>query len=268
MNLPEKLYKFESFSELSLRNLKRQAIYFGSPRGFNDPYDCAITAQINNLNPEQVEQYKNNLLVDGKTPIEVKSYLTTNTEHEIGEFVKKIVAATIPGLKEDFISQCGISCFSEINNDLLMWSHYGGRYKGFCLEFDSKKPPFNRARKVTYTYSMPEVDPMGFLLEGQGPTDFIDLFCIKSKSWEYEKEWRVFHKQAGTLFTYPTEALTGVFFGPDIEPECLEIIALILRGQNEKVKLFQGKRSQESFKVEFIEVDYTTNLDAKKMGLR
>lgn len=266
MGLPNKLYKFESFSELSLRNLKRQAIYFGSPRGFNDPYDCAITAQIKNLTPEQVEQYKNHLLADDKTTIEERNNLIKHTAPEIGELVSKLVSEDVSEIKEKVLSTFGISCFSEINNDLLMWSHYGGRYKGFCLEFDSNQPFFNKAKKVTYSDSMPKIDPMKVLSEGI--YYFEELFCVKSKSWEYEKEWRIFHKQAGTLFTYPTEALTGVFFGPDIEPECLEIIALILRGQNEKVKLFQGQRSQDAFKVEFVEVNYTPYLVAKKMGLR
>lgn len=266
MKLPVKLYKYESFNELSLRNLKRQSVYFGSPRGFNDPYDCAITAQIKNPTPEQVEQYKNLLLGDDKTSTEIKYYLAANTEQEIGDFIRKLVSTDVSETKEVVLSSFGISCFSEKNNDLLMWSHYGGRYKGFCLEFDTKQPLFDKAKKVTYSDSMPEIDPMEVLSEG---THYFEkLFCLKSKSWEYEKEWRVFHKKAGTLFKYPPEALTGVFFGPDIEPECLEIIALILRGQNDQVKLFKGNRSQDSFKVEFIEVNYTPYLDAKKMGLR
>ncbi len=49
MEIPKKLYKYEAFSEMSLRNLKKQIIYFSSPLGFNDPYDYAITAEIQDL---------------------------------------------------------------------------------------------------------------------------------------------------------------------------------------------------------------------------
>lgn len=35
---PARLYKFEPFTARSLQNLKSQAMYFGSPRNFNDPY--------------------------------------------------------------------------------------------------------------------------------------------------------------------------------------------------------------------------------------
>ncbi len=46
---PKKLYKYEAFTEQSLKNLKAQAIYFGSPKNFNDPYDCALTPVITPL---------------------------------------------------------------------------------------------------------------------------------------------------------------------------------------------------------------------------
>ena len=46
------------------------------------------------------------------------------------------------------MTACGITCLSEVKDDLLMWSHYGGKYKGFCLEFDSKYAPFTKTLKV------------------------------------------------------------------------------------------------------------------------
>lgn len=268
MSLPPKLYKYESFNELSLRNLKKQAVYFGSPKGFNDPYDCAIAAFIKEPSSEQIQTFKNHLLNMVNAPDNLKTDLIPDSKEEFGARVKKVFGTGFLELKNQFAASIGITCFSEINDDLLMWSHYGGRYKGFCLEFDSSKEPFFKAQKVIYSDSLPEIDPIPFLLD---PIDnqnrFINLFCTKSKSWEYEKEWRAIHNEAGTLFHYPAEALTGVYFGPDIELECLEIIALILKGQNENVKFFKGSRSRTSFKVEFEEANYTPHLEAKKLGL-
>jgi hypothetical protein len=70
-----------------------------------------------------------------------------------------------------------------------------------------------------------------------------------------------------TQYIYPTESLTGVYFGPDIERRSLEIACLILRGQNESVKFWQGTRSTSEFKVLFKEFGYTTHAEAKRMGL-
>lgn len=266
MTLPKKLYKFEPFNELSLRNLKRQNVYFGSPKNFNDPYDCAITAQVKELTPEQIETYINNRL-NKALPIGERNNQQKHLKRKV-EVILKNLPSIIDEHRDKYVSKIGITCFSECNDNLLMWAHYGGRYKGFCLEFDLNQPLFEKAKKITYQNDMPQIDPIKLLENDEQVFRqlFEDLFCIKSKLWEYEKEWRVLHEEVRP-FHYPPEALTGVFFGPDIEPECLEIIALILRGQNENVKLFKGKRSHKEFKVEYEEVQYIPHLEAKKLGL-
>ena len=35
-----------------------------------------------------------------------------------------------------------ISCFSKSWNSTLMWSHYGDKHKGICVEFDRLKNDF------------------------------------------------------------------------------------------------------------------------------
>ncbi|MDO8813588.1 MAG: hypothetical protein Q7J38_16395 [Gallionella sp.] len=75
------------------------------------------------------------------------------------------------------------------------------------------------------------------------------------------------HEKAGTEFCYPAEALTGIYFGPDIDQQSIEIICLILAGQNENVRLWRGSRSTTEFQVLFEEFSYTSNLDAKRKGL-
>jgi hypothetical protein len=47
----------------------------------------------------------------------------------------------------------------------------------------------------------------------------------------------------------------------------LEIVCLILRGQNETVKFYKGTRSTTEFKVLFKEFSYTSHIEAKKKGL-
>ncbi len=49
MSLVPRLYKYDALTAQSLRNIKGQVLYFGSPRGFNDPYDCALTPHFRTL---------------------------------------------------------------------------------------------------------------------------------------------------------------------------------------------------------------------------
>jgi len=150
----------------------------------------------------------------------------------------------------------GICCFSETNDNLLMWSHYASSGKGFCLEFDSSREPFDKIQPVKYVDKPPElnfkklftVDKL-YLLDA--------LFCMKSIHWSYEKEWRIFHQDANKAANYPTSSLTGVYFGPEVDDCFAEIICLILQGQHPHIKFYKGARSNESYQVAFTEVSYT-----------
>jgi hypothetical protein len=147
-----------------------------------------------------------------------------------------------------------------------MWSHYGGRYKGFCLEFSTSAETFANIRKVRYAPTLPAIGAATILL-GDNFDPVLELFCTKSLAWSYEKEWRLMHAVAGTEYGYSAEVLTGVYFGPDIDRQLLEIVCLILAGQNEKVRLWRGTRSTTEFRVLFEEFTYTSYLEAKSKGL-
>lgn len=266
MTTPATLYKYESFSAQSIENLKNQVIYFESPSRFNDPYDCALFPSINAPTDAEVEQIRSYYLA--------KPDLDENTRTQFKN-------ASVPGLRgmllgigqdvvdrevQHFLSQRGVSCFSERPDNLLMWSHYADHHKGFCLEFKTDSEPFQKVRQVKYSEQMPAFDLMPMLCD-QDSEQVIDLFCTKSLDWQYEREWRAIHKEAGTAYTYPSDALAGVYFGPEASFTSLEIIALVLAGQNEHVKLWKGKRSKSDFSVNFETVTYTSHLEAKHRGL-
>jgi len=166
----------------------------------------------------------------------------------------------------EFLRKRGVTCFSELNDNLLMWAHCGGRYEGICLEFAAEAEPFRNIRQVQYVEVLPTID-LASLLVDRDFKQVMDLFCTKSTSWAYEKEWRAMHTVAGTEYVYPAEALTGVFFGPDVDSRSLEIVCLILQGQNDKVRLWQGTRSTTEFRVLFKGFTYTSFLEAKRRGL-
>jgi hypothetical protein len=52
-----------------------------------------------------------------------------------------------------------------------------------------------------------------------------------------------------------------------MDRESLEIICLIINGQNPNVRFWEGKRSKIEFKVDFNEFTYTSFLKAKELGL-
>lgn len=120
--------------------------------------------------------------------------------------------------------------------------------------------------KVKYVERVPKINILP-LAVNRDARQVLDLFCTKSKAWAYEQEWRCIHKVAGTLFCYPPEVPKGVYFGSAMSRESIEIICLILEGQNPDVELWLGKRSRGEFKMEFSPTSYTPHIDAKRLGL-
>lgn len=107
-----------------------------------------------------------------------------------------------------------LKSFSELSNDLRMWSAYADNFSGMCVEYDVSKLPDNilihlfpiiysdsRSTKNSMPFSWKELVQMKKdLVEQNEPEidflkDIMGLFISKSIDWKYEKEWRL-------IFTY------------------------------------------------------------------
>jgi hypothetical protein len=268
MPLPSRLYKYESFTAQALENLKNHSVYFASPSGFNDPYDCAVSPSVKNPSDSDVQRIRTYYLAKVDLPDEVRNEFQRLDVAGLRLLLLRQGQSFLDEAVKDFLSRRGVTCFSERNDSLLMWGHYGGRFKGFCLEFRTEHAPLTKARRVRYAEEMPQVDLIPLLCTNEvESSEVLDLYCTKALDWHYEKEWRCIHDKAGTLYTYPAEALTGVFVGPDAAFASFEILALIVMNQNPEVQLWQGRRSKSDFSVKFELVTYTSHLEAKRLGL-
>jgi hypothetical protein len=114
---------------------------------------------------------------------------------------------------------------------------------------------------------MPRIGIHQMIVQRDADELLTTLWCTKSRAWAYEQEWRGLHQQAGTLFCYGPLALKAVYFGPDITRYALEVVCLVLHGQNPDVELWLGERSKREFKVEFRRTEYTPYHEAKRRGL-
>ncbi|MBA3571840.1 MAG: DUF2971 domain-containing protein [Pyrinomonadaceae bacterium] len=121
----------------------------------------------------------------------------------------------------------GILCLSEVNDSLLMWSHYTDSHRGFVVGFDSENSFFSHKRtdqdefgflrRVEYTPERPQV-VLSDTSSGQ-------WFQTKAEHWAYEREWRILRvlAEAGyrvdrlpfpiCLFDYPPEAVREIIVG-------------------------------------------------------
>lgn len=265
-SVPPALFKYEPLSLQSLQNLKRQSLYFGSPRSFNDPFDCVLTPRIKAITDVEANAIVARAINDPQASEHIKRSILSAHPASICRQIIKTTRDMVYDQCDDFNNSHGVTCFSECNDNMLLWSHYGGQHRGFCLEFNTDCQPFEKLHKVTYSRVMPEIDPANILIND----DFeqvLRLFCTKSDDWSYEREWRVIHKAAGTVFTYEAKALKSIYFGAKMADQDMEMLCLILRGQNEDVKFYRGHRSDTEFKIEFTPFTYTSHIEARRAGL-
>ncbi len=264
---PPFIYKYESFSVRSLHNLKSQVIYFGSPKGFNDPFDCALSHAIDYATDAEVEAVRTHLLKNSDMPPDIRTRFEKISVGELRTIATRTTGESVEAYAKDFLEKKGVSCFSETQDNLLMWSHYAEKSHGFCLEFDTSFEPFTKMMPVSYSKTIPVVK-LTDVHCGEMNTRLLEkLYCTKSADWAYEREWRSIHHQRGTEFRYEMKALSGVYFGPETTFASKEIVCLILQGQNPNVKFYHGERSKTEFKVSFTPFTYTPHIEAKRRGL-
>jgi len=273
MKLPPVIYKYTSFNTYSLSNLKNAQIYFNRPVDFNDPFDCSLYVESIDYEDDDIIKLHNdwvsNRLPDAPSPPPHLIKTVDSIEDVPGDFINSVIKSAkevAENKQQEYLYDIGCSCFSEVNDNLLMWSHYSDGHKGFCLEFDTSFDPFKKAYEVEYSDSFPSLNLISIFLERKKSDRraFVPLLT-KYSCWEYEKEWRIFHREPRKLFTYEVDALKAVYFGASMVRSHLEIICLILQGQNPNVAFYRAKKSSDKYKVEFEKFTYTPYVKIKKI---
>lgn len=289
-------YKYQSFDEnvrvlegkdKVLENLEQNQLYFSCPTTFNDPFDCRMQCYLEGTEAEWIRYLKSNGLnhKQGKELLKfnIKRCWFTKKEQIIyfdptHEDYRRTQDDSFHG---DFHSKNlpFVSCFSEVNNNILMWSHYANDHKGICLGFKAKKIQdkyilFLDSRlpidfsKVSYHEVMP---PRFNMLHVEERVKYIlQALTTKFISWEYEKEWRmiVFRDEfknenrkddnRGSM-KYDKNNLESITFGLKISRGDAESVCKILHEEYwEKgimVKLYQAKEVQGKYSLQIESID-------------
>lgn len=195
-NPPGYLYQYRPPEEWALCNLKRDVMHFNSPASFNDPLDCPENPVFDNM-PEAIRiMHWNNCL----NPSWISPDITAN------DAVKR--------RWREMRETVGIACLSERPFNQRMWSHYSGKAKGFCLEFDTQKDANlfggDMLHQVEYAEYPPYPDAAVVL--GGDINKTRRLLRTKGKKWKDEQEWRLIREKKGEVY-YDPKTLTAIYLG-------------------------------------------------------
>ena len=195
-------------------------------------------------------------------------YAAQKGENSFEELKEKFTNEIIRKVK-DARNNALISCFSKRYDSILMWSHYGDKHKGICIEFDR---PENDFLDVKYSKKRCKFDledttrrVLGYMLSNE-EVDVNDKglirciskpFIVKSLDWKYEEEVRcvlspnsegVSTLEELSLYKMPTN-ISKIYIGCKVDKTSEEYKNLITLANNKNVMILELKTSDDLFSV-------------------
>lgn len=255
---PFKLYKYRPTNEYTAKIFADHALHFAAPGSFNDPFDCNFHVLVDGAKNEAVTEANAWSEIRRRMPD-----LPLNEQIEGAKQVRERLLATrrnefeqivMDKLSKQTNERVGICCFTEVNDDILMWSHYADSHQGICLEFSSIHTPFQAAQPVEYSIEYPELDLEAVVLSEELRAA-ATWMLRKADHWSYEKEWRVIDFVGGPGGKpFQASCLTGVILGCRIPDEQEAKVRKWISDWPSTVTVYRARRSPTAFRLEIEQV--------------
>ncbi|EQK42905.1 hypothetical protein C672_1849 [[Clostridium] bifermentans ATCC 638] len=270
---PEKLYRYRDVNDYSKEELESSRVWLSHPNDFNDPYDSFFSLNtfehvsrnllksktifnknygkiISDLNID-LDTYFDEIITKDN-PLEFLFYdLSEKAQINSGSEVYKILKETINELNQEKInyyrSHWCVACFSEVNDSILMWSHYSNNHEGFCIEYDFKNVDtpiyMDLIRPVIYDDKIVE----SYI--NKKPSLIIGALTKKSKCWSYENEWRLVieHDIVKNNRKYIVPKAKSIYLGCKISAKNKDLLISIAKDRN--ISVYQMKMCSDEFKL-------------------
>jgi len=177
------------------------------------------------------------------------------SEIEINEKVKEITDSTNLAhpetVKKEDVSnwnkKIGLMSLSEIDDNILMWSHYGCNHQGFAigLRIESliNSDHFDYLEPVSYSKEYP-------IIKGTEETTikFYKRFFSKSELWEYEKEWRLSKNHIeNRKIKLPEDAISKIVLGCRISEKSRSEIRRIRDRKYSDIQIYKTAVNDSKF---------------------
>lgn len=246
------LYKYQAFptnpdKRAWLREiLIEHKLFFATRKDFNDPFDCVVPSLLQT--PGTIVKRFAEEFVESKFPQDPPA-------EQLVKISKLMSVDALQGMRADVqndVDRAGITCFSKVRDDILMWAHYADKHKGLCLEFDGSANCnfFGEALPVEYEDFTPV--PLG----EDSMKAMTRIILTKSKHWSYEREYRIFRPEmAGRKLDYPVELLTGVIFGCMLPHDDRKLVKQWVKEGNCRVAFFEAQPRAAEFALDIVRTE-------------
>jgi hypothetical protein len=202
------IYHYTDFNTCLNKILSKQTLKFSNPDLFNDPFDC---------NEYFLKFEMNDVLIDETLrhfPVKL-----SNSDKKLLQEKFKDGSANAIVLKEEK-KKYKLSCFSEICDEVLMWSHNADKHNGICIGFNF---PYKYEDKFILC-PVKYIDKI-IPLDGQSDTYRTLVYWLTTKSirWNYEKEIRAIANAKSTdtieYINFDKKYVKEIVFGCKVSKE-------------------------------------------------
>lgn len=132
------IYKYRSLSgeygrEAIERAIIHNELYWQSPAEFNDAFDCVPVLYFGDNADERQRYYVRE--VDARCNGQPR-FSRRRCRREIAGEHPSLTEKRLQNNFHDLLLRSAVTCFSELNDNPLMWAHYADSHKGVCLIFN------------------------------------------------------------------------------------------------------------------------------------
>ena len=254
--LPNKVYKYRS-TKNALIILEQQTIYLPSVSKFNDPFDCKIPMNFEEMadNEDTQRRFAEKFLVNPNLPMDKRNaeidkiLVKGNIKNK--EALRNIEEVRIRKMEELF----AVFCLSAIPDNLLMWAHYADSHKGICIGFHPQKlidaitPTW--VAPVRYSFDYPKVSVL------EHPEQILEIMLFnKSVDWHYEKEIRYVKNTTNgdCEVKIQTDAIEEIYLGCKSAKDTQNKILEIKSQKYPHAKVFKFTKDKLTFKLETVDI--------------
>ncbi len=161
------------------------------------------------------------------------------------------------------------SCMSELNDSVLMWSHYANKHEGFCLEYDFSSLDINDPEDqniiswispIKYSEKRPYITHTILSevlqkkeLSSEILTSIMNTLLTKNVEWNYEKEWRIFKPLENSIdkkYPYVSKLFLGMNIGDKLKNNVIKV------AEKKKIPVYQMYMDTETYKMKSYQVSY------------
>ena len=291
---PDRFYKYASAAGTvaMLRNLN---VWWKSPPLFNDPFDTQLRLNLG-CTAEQIVAAAAPVveaLIYSSEPLDpgmderIRRAVLLERSRATPELRPTVAAGVAVGLRTQlptiqrslddgqaqwtsFLDSMRVLSVSEINDDILMWSHYADCHKGAVLElrplpgveaWDAK--PIRYATDIPVMASAEQWVRHVFGLSPINFEAFFEAFAFtKSAHWAYEREWRCRITDADPARDVPGQPLiwacplrpdqvTGVYLGCRMSDADRTDLRDAVRARAPNARMYEAVKSPSRFSLDF-----------------